>query len=399
MPSRVSTLSTLNSSVNLLQRLQAEIDLTGRQIASGRRILTPADDPISSARSIELREALSRTQQFDRNAAIAVGRLQQEESALSLAGDVLQRIRELTVQASNATQGNESRRLIGVEVRSQLQQLVKIANQKDGNGAYMFSGTRDDVQPVSQAGSVFTYNGDDGQRQIQVGEGRTVADGDPGSDVFFRVRRGNGDFQALASATNTGLGIVGNGSLVDPTLYDRDTYTVTFTAPNTYEVRDSSAALVSSGAFQPGDTLAFRGIEFTIDGQPATGDTFTAAPSQYQDMFSMISDLASAIETETSSDLTRVEMSNGINRGLENLDQALGNILSVRTEAGARLAVVENQQNANGANAITFQETLSKIEDLDYAEALSRLSAQTGVLEAAQKSFLRVQGLSLFNFL
>ncbi|MEM9401848.1 MAG: flagellar hook-associated protein FlgL [Pseudomonadota bacterium] len=399
MPSRVSTLSTLNSSVNLLQRLQADIDLTGRQIASGRRILTPADDPISAARSIEIREALSRTQQFDRNATIAVGRLQQEESALSLAGDVVQRIRELTVQASNATQGNEARRLIAVEVRSQLEQLVKIANSRDGNGSYMFAGTRDDVQPVSQAGSVFTYNGDDGQRQIQVGEGRTVADRDPGSDVFFRVRRGNGDFQALPVAGNTGGGIVGNGSLVDPTVYDRDTYLTTFTAADTYEVRDSSAALVTTATFQPGDTIAFRGIEFTVEGQPDIGDSFTAAPSQYQDMFSMISDLADAIDTAVNSDLTRVEMSNGINRGLENLDQALGNLLSVRTQAGARLAVVDDQQNANSANAITFQETLARIEDLDYAEALSRLSAQTGILEAAQRSFVRVQGLSLFNFL
>jgi len=396
---RVSTLSALNGSVNLLQRLQAEIDLTGRQIASGRRILTPADDPISSARSIELREALSRSRQFDRNASVAVGRLQQGESALSNAGDVLQRIRVLTVQASNASQGNEARNQIAVEIRSQLEQLVKIANQRDGNGAYLFSGTRDDVQPVSQSGSTFTYNGDDGQREIQIGEGRTVPDGDPGSDIFFRVRRGNGDFQALAGAGNTGSGIVGNGSLVDPTVYDRDTYTVTFTSPDTYEVRDSGGALVSTSAFDPGDTLAFRGIEFTIDGAPAAGDSFTAAPSAYQDMFSMISDLADAIDLNVGNDETRVRMSNGINRGLENLDQAIGNLLSSRTEVGARLSVIEQQQNTNSANAITFQETLARIEDLDYAEALSRLSQQTGILEAAQKSFLRVQGLSLFNFL
>jgi flagellar hook-associated protein 3 FlgL len=217
--------------------------------------------------------------------------------------------------------------------------------------------------------------------------------------VFFRVRRGNGDFQALPVAGNTGTGIVGNGSLVDPTVYDRDVYTIDFTAADAYEVRDSGGGLIATSAFQPGDTIAFRGIEFTIDGQPAAGDSFTAAPSRFQDMFSMISDLADAIDLNVSNDVSRTQMSNGINRGLENVDQAIGNLLSVRTEAGARLAVVEQQQNSNGANAITFQETLAKIEDLDYAEALSRLSQQTSILEAAQKSFLRVQGLSLFNFI
>ncbi len=399
MSQRISTLSSLQSSISLMQRLQTSIDFTGKQIASGRRILTPADDPISSARAIELRESLARNEQFDRNSTVAVSRLSQSETALTSANDILQRIRVLTIQANNATLGNEARSQIAVEVRAQLNQLVNLANQKDGNGAYMFSGTREAVQPVSQSGSTFTYNGDDGQRLIQIGEGRTIADGDPGSEIFFRIRNGNGVFKATSNLANTGSGVVADGSLVDPTQYDRDVYTVNFTAADTYEVRDSASNLVASNTFTPGDTIAFRGIEFTLDGAPAPGDVFDVNPSRYQDMFSMVSDLATTIESFVRDDLSQAQLNNGMNEGLQNIDQAIGSILNARTQIGARLAVIEEQENANGANAIAYQETLARIEDLDYAEAISRLSQETAVLEAAQKSFLRVQGLSLFNYL
>ncbi|MDJ0757814.1 MAG: flagellar hook-associated protein FlgL [Woeseiaceae bacterium] len=399
MSQRISTLSSLNSSISLMQRLQSSIDLTGRQIASGRRILTPADDPISSARAIELRESLARTQQFDRNSAVVTSRLSQEETALAATNDILQRIRELALQANNATVGNEARGQIGVEVRAQLKQLINLANQKDGNGAYMFAGTRENVQPVIQNGSSFSYNGDDGRRLIQIGEGRTVPDGDPGAEIFFRIRNGNGTFAASPAAGNTGTGVVGNGSVFDPSQYDRDTYTVTFTAADTYEVRDSSAALVATSTFAPGDTIAFRGIEFTLNGAPNVGDAFDVEPSRFRDVFSMVSDLADAIETAVFDDISQASLNNGINRGLEDLDQAIGSVLSARTDVGSRLSIIEDQENTNSANAITFQETLARIEDLDYAEALSRLSQQTTILEAAQKSFVRTQGLSLFNFI
>ena len=89
---------------------------------------------------------------------------------------------------------------------------------------------------------------------------------------------------------------------------------------------------------------------------------------------------------------------NGINIGLQNLDQAIGNILDIRTQVGSRLSAIESQIDNNGGFALSYQETLASIEDLDYAEAISRLSMETTTLEAAQQSFIRTQSLSLFNY-
>ena len=395
---RVSTQGSYLSGLTAIQRLQAALDQTQRQISSGRRILKPSDDPIAASRSLEIRESLSRLTQFDRNAGIAMNRLAQEEAALTSVNDVLQRVRELALQANNATQSNESRGQIAVEMRQLLDNLVQLANQKDGNGRFMFAGNLEEVVPVTRGVAGFQYNGDQGQRLLQVGESRQVADGDPGSDVFFRIRRGNGSFVLAPAAGNNGSGVLGSGSVLDPTAWVPDQYTVTFTAADAYEVRNSGGALVSSGTWQDGDNIRFNGIEFKLNGAPAVGDAFRVEPSGYQDVFTTVERLAAAIDSTVVDDTSRAAMSNEINAGIIDVDQALGNVVDVRTRVGSRLAVIEKQVDTNGSFALTLEETLAGIEDLDYAEALSRLSLEATTLEAAQQSFVRTQQLSLFNY-
>lgn len=395
---RVSTSGIFSNGQSMMQRLQAAIDYTQRQISSGKRILSPSDDPIAAARAVEIRESIGRLDQFERNANIATNRLNQEETALGAVNNALQRVRELALQANNATQSDESRKLIAIEMREALGQLVQTANQQDAGGSYLFSGNLEDTAPVTRAGAAYVYNGDQGQRYIQVGEGRQVADGDSGAAVFFNIRNGNGTFATSPAAANTGTGVLAAGSLVNPTAWDQGQYTVRFIDPANYEVLDAGAAVVATGAFQPGDTVAFSGIEFTIDGQPEAGDEFSVAPSRYQDIFSMVDDIATAVETSAGSPAAQAALNSSINAGLLNIDQAIGNILDVRVQVGSRLAAIENQVDTNGALKITFRETLAGIEDLDYAEALSRLSFEVTTLEAAQKTFVRTQSLSLFNY-
>lgn len=396
---RVSTSGAFASGLSAMQRLQAALDQTQRQISSGRRILTPSQDPLAASRALEIRESIGRLDQFDRNAGVANSRLAQEESSLGSVNNVLQRVRELTLQANNATQSIESRRLIAVEMRQRLDQLVQIANQKDGSGNYLFSGNLDSTTPVTRTGATFTYNGDQGQRFIQIGEGRQVADGDSGAAVFFNIRNGNGNFVTAPQPGNVGSGVLGPGSVTDPSVWDQGQYTVRFVDPGNYEVLDSAAAVIASGTFEDGDTLAFRGIEFSLDGAPAAGDEFTASPSRYQDVFSVIDELATALEQSGSGPAATASLGNSVNTGLQNIDQAIGNILDVRVAVGSRLTAIESQIDSNGAFKLTYQETLASIEDLDYAEALSRLSLQASTLEAAQQSFIRTQSLSLFNYL
>ncbi len=108
--------------------------------------------------------------------------------------------------------------------------------------------------------------------------------------------------------------------------------------------------------------------------------------------------MASTLEQGGTDAASQAVVNNGINTALQNIDQAIGNILDVRIQVGSRLAAIENQVDSNGAFALNYRETLASIEDLDYAEALSRLSLEVTTLEAAQQSFIRTQSLSLFNY-
>lgn len=395
---RISTISAYLNGLSAIQRLQSQLDLTQRQVSTGRRILVPSDDPVAATRALEFRESLARLDQYERNGGMALNRLAQEETVLGSVNNSLQRVRELALQANNATQSDESRQMIAIEMREQLDHLMQLANTKDGNGRYLFAGNREDVEPVSRTGASFAYNGDQGQRLIQIGESRLIPDSDPGADIFFRIRAGNGAFVVEPVGGVAGTGIVGQTSLVDPSLWDQGTYTVRFIDPANYEVVDSGGAVISSGAYQSGDSIAFAGIEFNLTGTPAANDSFAVRPSAYQDMFTSIDLLATAIEQSVTDEVSRATMTNGINRGLLDIDEAIGTVLNTRTKIGTRLAAIENQADINGSIALTVQETLAEIEDLDYAEALSRLSLQVTSLEAAQQSFVRTQQLSLFNY-
>ena len=73
--------------------------------------------------------------------------------------------------------------------------------------------------------------------------------------------------------------------------------------------------------------------------------------------------------------------------------------LEVRTQVGSRLASIENQTDANSGLALSVQQTVGGLEDLDYADALSHLTLELQVLQASQQTFVRTQSLSLFNYL
>jgi flagellar hook-associated protein 3 FlgL len=396
---RISTSGAFQQGLSMMLKLQSALDHTQKQITSGRKNLTAADDPFAAARSLNLRESMSRLEQFDRNATMATNRLGYEESALTSMGNILQRVRELALQANNATQSAESRALIAVEMRQHADALFQLANEKDGNGRYLFAGNRDATAPVAKTGNTFTYHGDQGQRLIRIGENRQIADGDPGSAVFFQIRNGNGSFSIEAGTANSGSGISGPGSLVDPAQYDQDDYTVRFIDPANYEVVDSGGAVISSAAFESGDTISFRGIEFSIKGEPAANDEFAVLPSRYEDIFTTVASLADSVDTPITDDASRAAMTNRINSEILGIDQALGKVLDIRTQIGSRLSAIETQVDSNSAFALGLEETLGEIEDLDYAEALSRLSVQATMLEAAQQAFVKTRGLSLFNYL
>jgi flagellar hook-associated protein 3 FlgL len=77
----------------------------------------------------------------------------------------------------------------------------------------------------------------------------------------------------------------------------------------------------------------------------------------------------------------------------------MDNVLTVRAKVGARLNALDTQKEISEELILQSEKTLSGIQDLDYAEAISSLNLQLVGLQASQQAFTRIQNLSLFNYL
>jgi flagellar hook-associated protein 3 FlgL len=397
---RVSNDTLRTAFLSALDDARRRVVETQHQVSTGLRINSPSDDPVAAARVAHLDASLTRLDQYSANATFARNQLGLEEEALTEAIGHLQRIRELTLQANNASVGGGDRQVIAAEIRQHRDALFALANTTDVDGRYLFSGYRESTTAFAAGpGGVVVYNGDQGQRTVQISDSRFVAINDSGTEVFQRIPEGNGTFVLDVNPANTGSGTLGSSSVTNPSSWVADDYTITFLTPTTYEVRNAANALVSSGAFVPTQSISFAGIELRIDGTPAAGDTFTAAPAAQRDVFATLDRLIAVLETTAVTPAARAQMHSNVGQRLGDLDQTIAHVIGVRGEIGARVRALDQQEGINADFAVHLKTTLSAVRDLDYAEALSRLSQELFGLDAAQQAFARAQNLSLFRFL
>lgn len=404
---RISTSMMQQLSVDAILQQQTQLSNTENQLATGKQVLTAADNPVAASQMLSLQHTIDTTNQYQSNITSATNRLNFEDSVLQNTTNILQQIRTLAIEGNNATQTNQTRSYISSEIKQQLEQIVSQANSTDSTGAYLFSGSKGNVLPfTADSSGTYTYNGDQTQRYIQTGATTQVADSDPGSSVFQMIRNGNGTFYVQAGASNTGTSVVTSTSLTGaytPSLPNG--YTVTFSqatssSPITYQVTDSTGTpLGAAQTYTDGQAISFDGVQLTITGTPADGDTYTVNSSKYQDLFTTVSQLASTLNTTVTSDAGQAKLNNEINSELTNLDQAMSSINTVQASIGTRLNSLSSQQSINSDQVLQTQSVLSSIQDLDYASAVSKLNMQTTGLQAAEQAYLRVQGLSLFSLL
>src|SRR5690606_23695188 len=168
------TSDTLRSAfLSALEQAQRRIVDTQNQVTTGKRINTPSDDPVAAARIAALDASLTRLDQYRANAQLARNQLGLEEEALASAIDNLQRVREIAVQANNAPLADGDRAALATELRAQRDSLLALANATGASGNYLFAGYGEKTQPFAVAANgAAAYNGDQGQRSVQVADGR-----------------------------------------------------------------------------------------------------------------------------------------------------------------------------------------------------------------------------------
>lgn len=299
---QISTPELYQIGLNGMLDQQTAMAQTQQELATGKQIVVPADNPTGAAQVVGLNQSIAQTTQYQTNGDAATASLKQEDGALTSVVNLLQNANTLAIQAMNGTQNAQTRQGIAQQVQQDLQQLQSLANTRDSNGQYIFAGSLSGQQPfVDQGGGVVGYVGDQAQRFIQIGASRQVAVRDSGYSVFMNVP---------ASAGGT------------------------------------------------------------------------------QSIFKTLSDFVSSLQSNSPSASSITDIQN-----------ALQHVLQVQAAVGSRQNAVTSQQSLNSNVLLATQGNLSQIQDLNYASAISQYNQQLTALQAAQKSFATIQGLSLFNYI
>ncbi len=398
---RVSTADFYARSLAAMQQREGLVAQVQRQLGSGLKLENPVDDPAGAASVSRFSAALAAGASFDATVQRANAALMAEEGALANVGDVLQRVRELTLQGMSAAQSVQSRSGLAAEVLALRGQLMSVANSRGADGEHLFAGYSVSAPPFTEAAGTVSYVGDAGQRMLEIGPGNRIAIADAGSTVFAGARAGNGSFVTTAGPANAGTLLVGGTSVVGS--FVPDDYTVTFTVAVggaiSYAVSGGVAGPVASGSYTPGDTLSFNGVTLSTSGVPADGDTLNVHPAGSQDMFGVLTEIAAGLSLRDGTPQARAAQANRLSRALEALDQQLTHVSSVRADVGSRLKAADVAADASAGARLQIEQALSDVRDLDYAEAATRLAKNLTALQAVQETFSKLSSLSLFNYL
>jgi len=401
---RISTSQIYTQGAEAIARAQSELFANQQRIAAGKRMLNPADDPVASAEAVVVGQSRARVERYAANIATASESLGINDSILGDVSDLLTDIRTLALNAGSGALSAADRAGIATELEGRLDQLVGLANSRGADGGFLFSGFAVATQPFALTGGSYAYHGDQGTRAIAVADGRELEVSLHGEALFNAIRTGNGTFRASAGAANTGTGTLDGGSVVDAALIDGHRYQISFlvvAGVTTYDVADLTTSTIVSGgnAYAPGSSITVAGMQVKIAGSPATGDAFTLEPAPRQSVFESVQNLIATLRAPSATPAERAKLANGLGTALQNLDQAQEAVLTARAGVGARMRELDSLSTGNDARLVQYESTLSRLSDLDYGKALSDFARQQLALEASQKSFLQVSGLSLFSYL
>jgi flagellar hook-associated protein 3 FlgL len=501
---RISTQTFYQRNVDSMLGHQGKLSQQNIHLSTQKRVIHGSDDAVAISTIQRLKQDVSVGEQYIKNGNAAESANSLEDISLSQVTNILQRVRELTVKAGNETNSEDNRDVLATELEGLLDELVGVANTKDGNSQYIFSGYQVDTQPFqkNEFGTV-DYHGDDGRQSYRVGPGVLVEGNDAGSTVFTKIAEGNGTFVSEGNLANTGSGVIDSASVIDKKasrdLVDQN-YTISISEPTSgadpeysvyglddtavtgnanvkiskVDINDPNIANVNPAGVYPaaksdvniefiatlnpgefevqingqsslpaiydsndttaqkmtidgisievdgipnaadqysmtkyveptlyveGQSIEFNGIKTAIKGNVENLDNFTLRQSGEKDIFSTIQDTIDLLRIPGEDGPAKAQRIMGLEMAHLQIDNAMSNVTKVHTSVGSRMRTIENQRESSLDFNLTNQKTLSGLEDLDMAAAISQFQLQMSQLEVSQQTFMQLQSLSLFKML
>ena len=414
---RLASANTFDSTVSTLTSRQSALSAQQDRVSAGLRVVKASDDPISAASAERALSRITQLQADQRALNVQRNALANAESTLGQAGDLMQRFRELTISAGSGSKNATDRTTIANEMTTIREQLFSLANTRDSNGVYLFSGLEiDQVQGVMTPAFTTTgaapnlgydFNGTSGQNLPTQNAVPFTMDG---NDVFMQVPKGNGVYDITLGAANTGQisTDIGQYSGVVPS----NSYQITFSgtgSATTFSVVDATnAATVVTGApYTSGqaitfsDTAATQTLTVTVSGTPGSGDTvniapYTAANPANTSLFALMDDAINGITATSSSN---AGLSQAISQALTHIDSGMTKLLAARGQAGIWLNRADTITSSNESRSMQLETDRSNAQDLDMVTGISDMEKIKTGYQVALQSYAQIQKLSLFDYI
>ena len=417
---RITTAHQFSTSIDNMQRSNVSIDKLQQQISSGKRVLKPSDDPVAAAQILKLERELAQYEKYDINIKVTDRRLTLQETIMGSMRTSLNRIKELVIQGSTGTLTDSDRASVANNLRVETDFMASLMNTQDSQGEYIFAGSKGNVKPYQQQpdGS-YVYQGDDGQRKIQVSNDLFIPSNDSGQYLFEAVAddlvtQVKGAFVTLGSTP-----VVSAITFADQAAQDSFTaatkglgaLTVVVDAGGTtYSITDSSGSPVKDAAGVDITNIAYPavgtkvdlfGMEFDLLAPPGATlaertNVLHTQPEQ-KNILDIVQDYATALERPQTTQQIRDDFAAATTKVFGQWDQASERNIESVTRLGSRLSFMENVQANNLDFTLFAQISLSSIQDLDMPEAISKFKLEEIVLQASQAVFGRVSALTLFD--
>ena len=408
---RVTFNSKFNQSLDGILNTQKRLLPAQDQMIKQTKILTPADDPSGSAKVLGVGQNLSQLAQYEQNGIAVKNNLGVEETVLASIRTAMDRARVLAIASGNGSYSESEREAVASEIEGIQQQLFDLMNSRNVEGGYLFSGFQDGLQAFSLDASTgkYVFNGDDGQKALQVSPGVTLAVNDSGKKVFDSVQvrpQPSAPVIAVAGPTSAAVNVINpdvfNSYYINN--YDKvtpanNTLSVELTAPSNYQVLRGGVPIVPAvtGAYTSGQPISFNGLEIVITGPAGAGRVdFTLPAPEKTNILNTLSELMTALRTP--GPVTNTFQSS-VAKAVGEIDDASTSVASARSAIGGRINVLDSINGSNADLEILATQYQADIAEVDFSKVIAELTKEETALQAVQSTFSTITNTTLFDYI
>ena len=406
---RISTNQIYNQNLRAILDNQSALSETQMQLATGKKLTKPSDDPVGAAKVIRITEELDKITQFKRNNDLLQNSLEQQDTVLTSIKTALNRARVLTVQSGSGVVGVAERQAIASEISQIRDEVFDLMNTQNASGEFIFAGYQSQEPAFSfnygATGAQYTFQGDTGTNEVKISDSVAIQSTSSGQDIFENVfARKRFSLDSSSGMTANSIDVTKQATFdqfhntyYDPTNPTNNQFEMRVNGTNEIEViQVGTGTIIDTLPFVSDAAFEYEGLELNLTGTPGQSITISLDPPVKRNAAETLNQFVRSLTDATISDS---DFAQALSDTLVGIDNAANKIALESSSLGARMNVAEQINTANLDIEIANKTARSSIQDLDYAEATTRFSLQETAFNAALATFPKVTNLSLFQYI